>query len=101
MGREWAILLRDMALCFLARCRWLGLVVWVGLVLATGVQLATGQESIRMSFASSYAAEARREAAATLGYYNVKLGPTAWRFGAGLGVEGIGDVRVSRGDSFF
>jgi len=40
-----------------------------------------------MSLANADAAEARRRAAATIGYYNLKIGPTAWRFGAGLGLE--------------
>ena len=40
-----------------------------------------------MSIASAEAAEARRRAASTIGYYNLKLGPTAWNFGSGLGLE--------------
>ena len=48
---------------------------------------AQGQEAVRMSVASSEAAQARRQAATTVGYYNLKLGPTAWNFGAGLGVD--------------
>jgi hypothetical protein len=48
---------------------------------------ARGQEAVRMSIASAEAAEARRRAATTIGYYNLKLGQTAWNFGTGLGVE--------------
>jgi len=40
-----------------------------------------------MSLASAEAAEARRKAATTVGYHNLKLGPTAWNFAAGLGFE--------------
>jgi len=40
-----------------------------------------------MSMASAAAAEAQRQAASTIGYYNLKLGPTAWNFSAGLGLE--------------
>ena len=40
-----------------------------------------------MSIASAQAAEARRRAAATVGYYNLKVGPTGWRFSSGLGVD--------------
>jgi hypothetical protein len=40
-----------------------------------------------MSIASADTAEARRKAATTVGYYNLRLGPTAWNFGAGLGVD--------------
>lgn len=47
-----------------------------------------------MSLASAEAAEARRRAAATLGYYNLKLGPTAWRFGASLGTEWSDNIRL-------
>ena len=49
--------------------------------------VARGQEAVRMSIASAEAAEARSKAASTIGYYNLKLGPTAWNFGAGLGVQ--------------
>lgn len=48
---------------------------------------ARGQEAVQMSIASAQAAEARRQAASTIGYYNLKLGPTAWNFGAGLEVD--------------
>jgi hypothetical protein len=48
---------------------------------------AHGQEAVRLSMASAEAAAARRRAASSMGYYNLKLGPTDWRFGAGLGVD--------------
>jgi hypothetical protein len=38
-----------------------------------------------MSLASSEAAEARRRAETTVGHHNLRLGPTAWSFAAGLG----------------
>ena len=58
----------------------------VGLLLglAAGVR---GQEAVQMSIAGADAAAARHKAASTLGYYNLKLGPTAWNFGAGLGLD--------------
>ena len=60
-------------------------------VLAAFLSFATtiiqGQEAVRMSMASAYAAETRHQTASTLGYYNLKLGTTAWRFGTGLGLE--------------
>ena len=40
-----------------------------------------------MSLAGAESAAARRSAATTEGYYNLKLGLAAWRFGAGLGLE--------------
>ena len=48
---------------------------------------ASAQDAVRMSLASAEAAAARRRAASTIGYYNVKLGQTAWRFGSTLGFE--------------
>jgi hypothetical protein len=61
-------------------------------LLAVCLTLATAgktraQESVRMSLAGADAAEARRKAATTVGYYNLRLGPTAWNFDAGLGLE--------------
>jgi len=56
------------------------------------------QEAIRMSLASAEAAEARRKAASTIGYYNLKLGPTAWRFGASLGLEYNDNVVLTEDD---
>ena len=48
-----------------------------------------------MSMASDEAARARREAASTLGYYNLTVGPTRWKFGAGLGMEYTDNVSLS------
>jgi hypothetical protein len=67
------------------------LLTLAALLLATP---AFPQESIRLSLASSQAAEARRQAASTLGYYNVKLGPSAWRFAAGLGMAYDTNIRL-------
>ena len=52
-----------------------------------------GQEAVRMSFAGEAAAEARRSAALRPNYYNIKLGPTAWSFAAGLDLEGNDNIR--------
>src|SRR5205823_12295289 len=57
------------------------------LFLLCSLMAVRAQETVRMSLASAQAAEARRRAAATIGYYNLKVRPTAWRFGAGLGLE--------------
>jgi hypothetical protein len=48
---------------------------------------AAAQEAVRVSTASAEAAEARNRAATDVGYYNLKLGPTAWRFTSGLGID--------------
>lgn len=67
--------------------RWL-----VGRLLATigGLALAglvQGQEALRFSMAGDTAAATQQQANTTLGYYNLMLGPTAWRFASALGVE--------------
>jgi hypothetical protein len=62
------------------------------------VSVAQGQEAVRMSVASAEAARARRQAATTVGYYNLKLGPTAWNFGAGLGVDYNSNVQNTETD---
>ena len=67
-----------------------GYAVWAAtlLFLVLGILTpARGQESVQMSIASAQAAEARHRAATTVGYYNLKLGPTAWNFGMGMGVD--------------
>jgi hypothetical protein len=56
------------------------------------------QETIRMSLASAQAAEARRQAAATIGYYNLKVGPVGLRFASSLGVEFNDNVRLVEED---
>jgi hypothetical protein len=65
------------------------------LLLAGGLTPALGQEAIQMSIAGADAAEARRKAATTLGYYNLKMGPTAWNFGAGLGIDYNSNVNLT------
>jgi hypothetical protein len=63
---------------------------WAGAALALlagSLTGARGQEAVRMSIASEDSAEARRKAATTVDYYNIQLGPTAWNFTAGLGVD--------------
>src|ERR1035438_7437305 len=66
---------------------------------------ARGQEAVRMSIASEQAAEAQRQAATSIGYYNLQLGPTAWNFGAGLGMEYESNVYITadnpQGDIIF
>ena len=46
--------------------------------------VAPAQEAVQMSMAGADAAAAQRKAASTIDYYNLKLGPTAWNFQAGL-----------------
>jgi hypothetical protein len=48
---------------------------------------ALAQEAVRMSMAGAEAAQAYEKAASTPGYYNLEVGPTFWRFAAGLGFQ--------------
>ena len=64
--------------------------LWFGIGWLTLVGLAMvaqGQEAVRASMAGEAAAAAQSRAASTLGYYNLKVGPTAWNFGSGLGLQ--------------
>jgi hypothetical protein len=57
-----------------------------------------GQDALRMSIAGADAARVRRQAATTLGYYNISLGPTTWRFTTALGLEYNTNVRYTGND---
>jgi hypothetical protein len=48
---------------------------------------AHGQEALRMSLAGNMAAESRKQAESTIGYYNLLTGPVAWLFSSGLGLD--------------
>src|SRR5258706_2916855 len=65
------------------------------ILLLCGPGVVRAQEAVRMSLASAQAAEARRQASSTLGYYNIKMGPTGWRFGAGLGLPFYDNLKLS------
>lgn len=56
------------------------------------------QDSLRMSLASAEAARLRREAAARTEQYDLRLGPTAWRFQAGLGLQYNDNLRSTSSD---
>ncbi len=55
-----------------------------------------GQEALRISMAGDLAAASRQQAASSLGYYNLLVGPTAWRFSSGLGLEFNDNVRLQQ-----
>jgi len=61
------------------------------LALAARVQ---AQEAMRFSQAGDLAAATQQQANTTLGYYNLLVGPTAWRFASGLGMEYNDNVRL-------
>jgi hypothetical protein len=66
---------------------------------------AHSQEALRMSLAGDVAAESQRQAANTIGYYNLLWGPVAWRFSAGLGLDYDDNVHLQsqnrQGDFIF
>ena len=55
------------------------------------------QESLRLSMTGEEAAAARRYAAATVGYYNLKWQDTEWRFNGELGIGGTDNVQATGG----
>ena len=68
--------------------------------LATLAGTLQGQEALRISVAGDLAAAARQQAVSSIGFYNLLLGPTAWRFSSGLGVDFNDNVRLeSDGES--
>lgn len=56
-------------------------------VIALCAGTAPAQEALRQSLAGEAAAEASRQAATSIGYYNLKLGPVACRFSSSLDTE--------------
>lgn len=67
-----------------------------GLAFAIVSLPAGAQEAIRMSLAGEASAEARRRAATSFNYYNLKLGPVAWRFEASAGVQYHDNITYSQ-----
>ncbi len=63
-----------------------------GLLALTGI--SHGQEALRLSMSGDLAAATQAQADSSIGYYNLLLGPTAWRFGSGLGLEFNDNVRL-------
>ena len=61
------------------------------LLAAAGLLFFAGQaccqEALRMSLAGNVAAESRRQAASSIGYYNLLSGPVAWRFTTSLAMD--------------
>src|SRR5271154_4116928 len=57
------------------------------ILLALAPQWVCGQEALRQSLAGESAAQAQKDAAATIGYYNLLLGNVALRASSGMGVQ--------------
>jgi hypothetical protein len=72
--------------------------LWVLAGLAWLATSAAAQDSLRMSLASAESARVLRDSMTTLGYYNLRIGETAWRFSSNLGLEYNDNVRSSATD---
>ena len=68
----------------------------VGVSLLVMAKNVSGQEALRISMAGDLAAESQHQATSSLGYYNLLLGPTAWRFSSGLNLEYDDNVRLQQ-----
>ena len=55
-----------------------------------------GQEALRISLAGDLAASFQRQANSSIGYYNLLLGRTSWRFASALGLEYNDNVRLQQ-----
>jgi hypothetical protein len=73
----------------LCHCRWLAVLVLLAMV------RLEAQEALRVSLAGDAAAAQRKQAASTVGYYNLLWGPVAFRFSAGESTEYNDRVRYS------
>ncbi len=67
-------------------------------ILALFVTAGSAQEAVRMSLAGEDAARQRREAASTVGYYNLQVGDTSWRFGSSLYTDFNDNINLSQTD---
>ena len=67
-----------------------------GVCLLFLAQAAPGQEALRLSLAGDVVAAQQKQANASLGYYNLLLGPTSWRFSSGLSTEFDDNVRLQQ-----
>jgi hypothetical protein len=62
-------------------------------------QNMAAQEALRQSLAGDISAETYQRAQSTLGYYNLLLGPTAWRFSSAMEVDYNSNVRLQSQDA--
>src|ERR1700722_20937641 len=60
--------------------------------------MARAQEALQMSLAGESAEEANKQAANTVGYYNLLMGPVAWRFSAGAEADYNDNVNLKPND---
>jgi hypothetical protein len=76
---------------------------WFVLVMAVNClfefsKQASGQEALRISIAGDLAAESQKQSESSIGYYNLLLGPMAWRFSSGLELDYNDNVRLQQQD---
>ena len=57
-------------------------------------RISHAQEALRLSMSGDTAAAMQQEANSSIGYYNLLMGPTAWHFSSGLGLEFNDNVRL-------
>jgi len=66
--------------------------VWAGVGVVANAAIA--QEVLRLSLANDAFTQTHQQASATLGYYNLLMGPATWRFNSGLSTEYNNNVHV-------
>ena len=79
------------------RRAWQVVLIPAGLLALAGT--AHSQEALRLSMAGDLAATLQQQANTSLGYYNLLLGPTTWRFASGLGLEYNSNVQLESNGS--
>ena len=80
--------------------RWhrpLSLTIGLGLLVSVQ-QKVCGQEALSLSLAGEEAAQANKNATASLGYYNLLMGPAALRLASGLGVQYDDNIHLQNTD---
>lgn len=60
----------------------------------TAAGAAHGQEALRISLAGDLAAAQQKQTQSAIGYYNLLIGPLAWRFSSGLSLDYNDNVRL-------
>lgn len=97
---DYVVVSRRLSIQF--RVRWNLFKLVASVILLVAAKDVSGQEALRLSQAGDLAAESQQRANSTIGYYNLLLGPTAWRFSSGLGTEFNDNVRSQpHGESDF
>lgn len=67
------------------------------LIFSSGASVR-GQEAVRLSLAGGSVAQANQQTTASIGYYNILVGPTSWHFTSGLGMFYNDNVLLEEND---